>query len=141
MISQDFEFSLFRFHLDCIHRDERVFSVSQPTSGCLLNSVLNLFYMAVDYKYAYNQCCFPACRHFFELLGRFLSFLFTSVYFTSHLISNFHLHLFFLSRGSLGFELRTFSCGQPFMSFSNGSSMPASRFGIFYFYFFEVKAL
>lgn len=57
------------------------------------------------------------------------SLLFISVDFTSHFISQFHLDLIFPSSGSLGFELHTFSCGQPFMLFSNGSCTPVSRFG------------
>lgn len=66
------------FHLDRIR-------IAKITSFNLLNSVLYLW--AVDYKYAYNQCCFPACWHCFELLGKwqFLSTIYFSwFYFPLH---------------------------------------------------------
>ncbi|KAL7199659.1 hypothetical protein ACSBR2_021869 [Camellia fascicularis] len=68
---------------------------------------------AIDYKYAYHQCCFSARRHCFELLGM-LQFFYLD--FNSYFASQFNLlDLSFSSGGSLGFELHTFSCGLLFM--------------------------
>lgn len=123
MISQECKFSFFRvpsgphsYCLDNFCQSSKQFALSLTWQLIINMHTINAVFLLVDTAL---NC----------LVSGSSSLLFISVHITSIFISQFHLDLIFPSSGSLGFESHTFSCGQPFMLFSNGSYTPVSRFG------------